>query len=256
MPRILSRSPIGFTHNFALDVINSVPRFFTGTFNSVAYTTGVSGQIDGTVPTAVSNGAYYVCTKPGVSNGQVFQLGHIYLGVSGVWVDQGVKDGQRMVPTTALTGNLLNFVSGAEYKYVAYGMTNTGMNKVTYPTVTPVVANGLQGSANPYNQGKGHWQLCGDLITTTPIAYVEAPSSTMRYGVGSYNIQATLSAGNVQVLYTLSSVEQIRQDPTVASWMPLATLANQQVTTVASPVTGFKLIFSATTPGQVSIVVN
>lgn len=239
MAKVLTRSKSGFTHYFALDAHNVVPEYFTGTFNTVVYATGITGQIDGSIPTAVVNGAYYVCTRGGTSNGQVFMPGHIYLGVSGVWVNQGLRDGMRMVPTVDLYGNDMAFTAGLEYKWTEYS-AGAGHRPLQLPT--------------SYKTGK--WSITGEAIATTPTAYCEAPSSTMRYGVGQYTVEATRAAGNITVYYTVDSIEQFRQDPRTVSWKNQATLTDTQMTQIASPVTAVKLVFSDTTPGMAAVVVN
>lgn len=241
MPKVTTRSKSGFTHLYALDVQNVVPEYFTGTFNTVVYATGITGQINGTVPTAVTNDAYFICTRAGtdLASGIVYQLGHIYKGVSGVWVDQGIKDGTRMVPTTALTGLDLQFASGIEYTY-----TKEAGDKMH--TMGNVV----------YDFGKGYWRISGETIATTPVCYQEAASSPMRYGVGNYNIEATRALGTITVSYTVDSIEQFRQDPRTVTWKALTALNNSDVATIPSPVTAFKVVFSDTTPGLAAIVLN
>lgn len=252
MPKVLSRSAQGYTHVYTLDVLNVVPDFFTGNFNAVAYTKGVTGQIDGTLPTAVSNGAYFVCTTPGVQGSKVYQLGHIYLGVAGVWVDQGVANGQRMVPTIDLTGGSVEFEADVEYTYVGYAYSAQPSTLVVNPNVPGVIS-----TTSPYLKGKGKWSLQGVDIATTPTTYIEAPSSTMRYGVGNYRIESVRNAGNVAVAYTLASKAVLEQDPRLASWTVLsAGLTNGQVATIESPVTGFRFVFSDTTQGSAILQVN
>ncbi len=241
MSKVITRTPVGFTHNYALDIVNVVPDYFTGTFNTVVYATGITGQIDGTVPTAVSNGAYFVCTRAGTvaSTGQVFQLGHIYFGVAGEWVDEGIKNATRMVPTINLTGYDLVFVANLEYTY-----TREAGDKMH--TMGNVV----------YDYGKGYWRISGELTATTPTSYQEAASSPMRYGVGSFNAQATRAAGTITLSYTVDSVTQFRQDPRTVTWKALTALNGNDVATLSSPVTAFRTVFSDTTPGLLAIVLN
>ena len=241
MSKVLTRTQSGFTHYFGLDIVNVVPEFFTGTFNAVAQATGITGQIDGTVPTAVVNAAYYVCTRAGTdaATGTVYQLGHIYKGISGAWVDQGVQDRQRMVPTTGLTGKDVIFSSGVEYTYVK----EAGDKMHTMGNVV-------------YDYGKGKWFISGDTVATTPVCYAEAASSTMRFGVGTYNILATKAVGSASVYYTIDSLVQFRQDPRTVTWKLLASLADAQAASVPAPITAFKVVFSDTTPGLVAVVVN
>lgn len=251
MSRIISRTKAGYTHNFTLDVANVVPEYFTGTFNAVVYAKGVTGQIDGSIPTAVTNGAYFICTRVGVQSGQVFQLGHIYLGVAGSWVDQGVKDGQRFVPTIALTGNDLSFFALVEYTYVE-NFSQRNYANVTFQNVPGVVS-----ITTPYSGGKGTWRMSGESTATTPTAYFEAASSTMRYGVGNFRAQVTRPAGTATFFYTLASLDQIRTDPRVCAWTAVGgALSNGGAVDVASPVTAFKVVFSDTTPGNVTVSVN
>ena len=242
MSKVLTRTSLGFTHNYALDIVNAVPEYFTGNFDGVAYATGITGQIDGTIPTAVVNGAYYICTRAGSTpmvSPVVFQLGHIYKGVGGAWEDQGIADQTRMVPTIALTGNDIAFESGIEYTY-----TKEAGNKLQ--TMQNVV----------YNYGKGAWRISGSSIATTPTSYQEASSSPMRYGVGTYNAQATRAAGSITLSYTVDSVEQFRQDPRTVTWKALTALNGGDVATLSSPVTAFRTVFSDTTPGMLAIVLN
>lgn len=241
MSKVLTRTKVGFTHNFALDIVNVIPEYFTGTFNGLVQATGITGQIDGTVPTAVTNGAYFVCTRAATvaATGQVFQLGHIYKGVAGVWVDEGIKNGTRMVPTINLTGYDLAFASGVEYTY-----TREAGDKMH--TMGNVV----------YDYGKGYWHISGEATATTPTSYQEAASSPMRYGVGSYNAQATRAAGTITLSYTVDSIEQFRQDPRTVTWKALTALNGGDVATIASPVTAFRTVFSDTTPGLLAIVLN
>lgn len=256
MSRVTTRTQAGFTHFFGLDLHNNVPEYFTGTWNGVARATGITGQINATTPTAVVDTEYYVCTTPGVVNDQVFHLGHVYLGVGTAWVDQTVTPGVRMVPTVALAGGQIQFEQDIEYTYFGNGREGVRNSAdVTYTTTVPGNTV-LPQTTNNYMGGYGNWRVSGDTLATTPTGYAEAPTSTMRYGVGQYNVQASVE-GTLRVYVTTAPTSQLRHDPRACSWKQVGTsLANGDVVTTDSPITGVKVVFSAQTPGTATLLVN
>lgn len=75
------------------------------------YDVSATGQIDGTSPPAVVNGAIYMCT----TSGGAYTAGYLYRGESGSWVEIIPYNGMRIVVTTALTGGTLQFLGDHMY---------------------------------------------------------------------------------------------------------------------------------------------
>jgi len=71
----------------------------------------VSGQIDGSSPPAVVNGAVYVVTTTGGS----FTEGELYRGENGSWVEISPIDGLRITVSVPLSGGNLTFLSDHVY---------------------------------------------------------------------------------------------------------------------------------------------
>jgi hypothetical protein len=73
----------------------------------------ISGQINGSSPPAVVNGANYMCT----TTGGVYTAGNYYYGNSGSWIAIIPQDGITVSVTTTLSGGTLTFTGDTLYEY-------------------------------------------------------------------------------------------------------------------------------------------